>query len=239
MHITAFIPARGGSESIPYKNMAKINGTPMLGYVIQAAYSCSHLSKIIVSSDEDSILRYARDWRMFTYDKRIHLSERPDNLSDGKTYNIATIVREELERNKVKTDAVLLLQPTSPFVKGIQINKAISCIEKPEINSVQTVVPIPHNYHWVNQRRFIDPNNPSNYCRFLFMDEREDQWNKQKKEGTYAFGNLVITKYEALKEDTFFVTPSIGIPIDRWSSLDVDAEDDLTLARLYKEKGLV
>ena len=40
--VVAFIPARGGSKSIPLKNIVNLNGKPLISYVIDACKKCLH-----------------------------------------------------------------------------------------------------------------------------------------------------------------------------------------------------
>ena len=40
MHIAGLILARGGSKGIPLKNLAVLNGRPLLQWTIDAMYSC-------------------------------------------------------------------------------------------------------------------------------------------------------------------------------------------------------
>jgi CMP-N,N'-diacetyllegionaminic acid synthase len=242
MYITAFIPARGGSVSMPDKNLAEINAMPLTCWAMNSACRNHLISKIVVSSDSEEILDLAENWKALSSDKRIVVSKRPKELSDGITYNIAEIATKELDRLDIDTfdkGAVLLLQPTSPFVKQSQIDKAIYSFSNPKIRSTQTITPVLHNDHWINQRRWVNINGVDKYCLFTFWEDRLKSWNKQKKPPAYKFGNLVITRRGDLRNKTFFAYPSAGILIDRWSSLDIDTEDDVTLGRMYHKEGLV
>src|SRR4030066_2302679 len=60
MHILALIPARGGSKSIPHKNIRLLAGIPLIAYSIAAAKQSKLVTRTIVSTDDDQIASVAR-----------------------------------------------------------------------------------------------------------------------------------------------------------------------------------
>ena len=52
---TAFIPVRGGSKSIPLKNIKPINGKPLVYWTISAAQNAECIDEIIVATDSEEI----------------------------------------------------------------------------------------------------------------------------------------------------------------------------------------
>lgn len=53
--VLALIPARGGSKSVPRKNVLPIGGKPLIAYTIEHALSCRSITRTIVSTDDDEI----------------------------------------------------------------------------------------------------------------------------------------------------------------------------------------
>ncbi len=51
----AFIPVRGGSKSIPLKNIKEIAGKPLVYWTVKAANDCRYLDKVYVATDSDKI----------------------------------------------------------------------------------------------------------------------------------------------------------------------------------------
>ena len=51
----ALIPVRGGSKSIPLKNIKKFNGKPLVYWTVKAAQDCPEIDKIYISTDSDAI----------------------------------------------------------------------------------------------------------------------------------------------------------------------------------------
>ena len=113
------------------------------------------------------------------------------------------------------------------------------CIEmiKNDINagSAQTIATFPHNYHAFNQRVINGKK-----VQFVFREERRQCYNKQKKPIFHCFGNIVVTRTQALIEKKeIFAEPSLGWEIPFPYALDVDGPEDLEMAEWYVQKGKV
>lgn len=55
--VLAVIPARGGSKGIPRKNVRLMNGKPLIYYAIHNAKNCPSIDDVVVSSDDEEILK--------------------------------------------------------------------------------------------------------------------------------------------------------------------------------------
>ena len=56
MGTTAFIPVRGGSKSIPLKNIKPFCGKPLVYWAARAANDASGVDRVIIASDSREIL---------------------------------------------------------------------------------------------------------------------------------------------------------------------------------------
>ena len=83
--ILAIIPARGGSKSIPKKNIVSFLGKPLIYWTIKAAKDAKLVKRVIVSSDDDEIIKISK-----SYGAEV-LFKRPKNISDDKTKTIKVI----------------------------------------------------------------------------------------------------------------------------------------------------
>lgn len=134
-NILAIIPARGGSKSIPKKNIKLLGGKPLLAYAIDLAKSVPAINKIIVSTDSEEIAEIAKK----------HGAEvpfiRPSELADDKTPTLPVLQHcvKFLEQNGYKADLVLLFFPTCPFLKKETVENAINILNEGEYNSVMSV----------------------------------------------------------------------------------------------------
>src|SRR3989344_7416004 len=146
----AIVPARGGSKSIPYKNIVSLGGQPLLGYALQAIKKSIHISRLIVDTDDRKIAQVARECGAETP------YFRPKELAtdSAPTMPVLRHALQWLEKNEgYAPDYILLVQATSPFIKTEEINAAIELIQKhPEADSVTSVIEVPNNFHPINLR---------------------------------------------------------------------------------------
>lgn len=229
MKIWAFVPARGGSKSIPKKNLADLGGRPMIDYGVNAVVRSALCERVVCSTEDDEIAGHLAGYG-------IEVDRRPTSLAQDDT-PVAEVAVEFLRRSSPPLpDLLLLVQPTSPFLTAGQIKSLVDAMARnPQAQSGQTVAKPPHNYHAWNQRIV------ENGCvRFMFANERSSAYNKQKKPEVFIFGNLIAVRPEALCASRgFFAEPSAAVEIPWPYYLDVDGVLDLELARLLLKEGSV
>jgi CMP-N-acetylneuraminic acid synthetase len=122
------ICARGGSKSIPGKNIKSLNGKPLIAFTIKAAqlFVEKHNADISLSTDDDNIKSTALQFGLKT------LYTRPDNLAADTTPKVATIKHLlffEEEQRKKKYDYILDLDVSSPLRTTEDLNMAFSMIK--------------------------------------------------------------------------------------------------------------
>ena len=120
------IPARGGSKSIPLKNIRLFNGKPLIEYTIESALNSGVLDKIVVSTDHDGIAEVCEKY------KGVDIILRPKKLStdEALTESALLSVCDELEENNnFIPDIVLTLEPTSPMRTAQTIKNSIEILE--------------------------------------------------------------------------------------------------------------
>lgn len=136
--VLALIPARGGSKSIPRKNVIDFAGYPLISYSIAAAQAAETVTRIIVSTDDAEISDISRK-----YGAEVPFV-RPDEHSQDGTPDLPVYVHalEWLAENEgYKPDIVVQLRPTSPFRRLWHIDDAVyRLIEHPECDSCRTVI---------------------------------------------------------------------------------------------------
>ncbi len=230
MKVLGLIPARKGSKSIPGKNYVELGGKPLIQWVIDAGKGSKLLTDLIISTDDQRITDIC-EGQVKVYPRNPKLCK-----DDTPIIDVVENVLNLTELNLEKYDAVALLQPTSPFVTPKIIDASIEVlIHCKEAHSVQTVSHFSHNYHAYNQR----VRDLRGYFYFRFQHERREYYNKQLKPDFFVFGNLVITRIEAvLEQGTLFAEPSIGMPVSRRAAIDVDGPEDLEYAEYLCQKNL-
>jgi CMP-N-acetylneuraminic acid synthetase len=221
------VSARGGSKSIPLKNLASLGGRPLLDYGVMAARASGCCDRIVCSTDHQAIERRASDLE-------IECDRRPPALATDEAA-VADVASEWLHRAGMP-EVVVLVQPTSPFVRPSDIRAVVEALlERPDAASAQTVTRCPHNHHAWNQREVIE-----GVARFRFAEERGKAINKQAKPELWLFGNVVAARPRAFSDPLgFFAPPSIAIPIERPYDLDIDDRADLALGNAILRAGAV
>lgn len=143
--VLAIIPARGGSKSIPRKNIRNFAGYPLIAYSIAAGKAAKNVTRLLVSTDDEEIASIAKD-----YGAEIPFL-RPTELSQDDTPDLPVFQHalSWLEENEgYHPDILVQLRPTSPLRRTIHIDHAVQrLLEHPEADSVRTVcVPFQNPY---------------------------------------------------------------------------------------------
>jgi CMP-N,N'-diacetyllegionaminic acid synthase len=116
--VLAIITARGGSKGLPGKNIIQLAGKPLLSYSIKAAQKSKYIDRLILSSDDEDIIKVALD-----YGCEVPFV-RPANLAMDDTPGIKPILHA-IESLESRYDYVMLLQPTSPLRIAEDIDNAL------------------------------------------------------------------------------------------------------------------
>lgn len=128
------IPARGGSKGIPHKNIKLLSGKPLIKYTMDVARYLANDEDICMTSDSDNIIQLVESLGLHVPFKR------PKALASDTASSYDTILHaikyysEVLDR---EYDAIVLLQPTSPFRTVSDVSKAVKIFEQnPEVDMV-------------------------------------------------------------------------------------------------------
>jgi YrbI family 3-deoxy-D-manno-octulosonate 8-phosphate phosphatase len=143
MEILALIPARGGSKSIPHKNIKPLAGFPLIAYSIAAASQSKLVNRTIVSTDDEEIAMIARAFGAETPFLR-PAEFAQDNTLDLPVFTHALSWLKEQEG--YQPEILVQLRPTSPLRPPECVDQAIEIlIDYPEADSVRGVIPSGQN----------------------------------------------------------------------------------------------
>jgi N-acylneuraminate cytidylyltransferase len=135
--VMALIPARGGSKSIPRKNIVDFAGYPLIAYSIAAGLAAKTVKRVVVSTDDDEIAEISRRYGAETPFRRPKEFAR-DDTPDLPVFRHA--LEWLMENEGYHPDIIVQLRPTSPFRRVWHIDEAIyRLIERPQADSVRTV----------------------------------------------------------------------------------------------------
>lgn len=137
MEILAVIPARGGSKSIPKKNIKLLCGKPLIAWTIEEAKKSKLLTRTIVSTDDEEIAATAK-----SYGAEVPFM-RPKEISGDLATDVEFLEHafERLEQDEgYCPDIVLRLPPTSPLRTAAHIDEGIATLlNHPEADAVRPI----------------------------------------------------------------------------------------------------
>jgi len=206
----AFIPLRGGSKSIPHKNIQPLAGKPLCCWVIEAAVDCSKIDRVFVSTDSHEIRTCVEKYFL---NKVEVIARSPTTATDIASSELAL---EEFAGNH-KFDVVAFIQATSPYLTAMDLDRALELFYGQEYDSLLSVV---------NQKRFLwevhgGQATPINY----------DPLNRPRRQDFSGFlvenGAFYITSRESFLKSKCRLSGKIGIcEMDESSYFEVDESHD-------------
>lgn len=136
MKTLAFIPVRGGSKSIPLKNIKSFCGKPLVCWNIEALENCDLVDEIVVATDSDDIWKTVEKRN---YPKTILYRRSAENACD--TASTESVMLEYINNVHLAEDTVfILVQATSPLTEARHFMEAIQMYAKGEYDSIITCV---------------------------------------------------------------------------------------------------
>jgi len=133
MVVLGLIPARGGSKTVPRKNIRLVGGRPLITYTIEAARHSRLLTQVVTSTEDPEIASVAQQ-------AGSQVLKRPAELAQDATPMI-DVVRHALgvfEASAGRTDCVVVLQPTAPLRTAADVDAALALL----VDGVDSVVSV-------------------------------------------------------------------------------------------------
>lgn len=218
--IVALIPARGGSKSIPKKNIVSLGGKPLIAWTIELALKTAEIDRVIVSTDCPDIAKVARE-----YGAEIHV--RPAELAQDNSLPIDTVkyALGELKNYNYNTDYLVLLEPTAPLRSMKDISDSIHLIIEKDLDSVATYTEAtlnPHRAWKINDD-----------CPEIFIEGAVPWLPRQELPKAYQLnGAVYIIKTSEISQNSIGMvigkTGAVIMPKER--SIDIDDPIDLIIA---------
>lgn len=214
----AFIPVRGGSKSIKFKNIKKINGRPLIYWVLDAVVECNSIDKVVVSTDSDEI----RDTVNLYNSNKILIINRSDEVSTDFA-STESVMLEFAENYAFKN--IILVQATSPLIDSHDLTQGLELYKNAD--SVLSVV---------NQKRFIW--NKQEYAQSLNYDYL-NRPRRQDFQGFYVEnGAFYITSKELLIKSKCRISGKISTYVmEEESYYEIDEPSDwIIVEKLLENK---
>lgn len=135
LRVLAVIPARGGTDRIPYLNIKRLGDRPLLAHTIEAARSASSVDRVVVSTDDPRVAAIAEERGAEV--PFLRPPELAANIPSLKPVIVHAV--RELESRGERPDVVVVLQATTPFRDAAVIDAAVERLLERGYDSVVSV----------------------------------------------------------------------------------------------------
>ncbi|WP_347272938.1 acylneuraminate cytidylyltransferase family protein [Candidatus Kuenenia sp.] len=221
------IPAKGTSNRLKRKNIAMLNGKPLIAYAIDAAKKTGIFKEIFVSTEDDEIKRIAEDYgAIVPYIRPEYLSKDPAGVVEVCLHMI-----NYLEGIGKFYKTLFILLPTSPLRTDADIISALNNFATSDakvLMSVSEYMHTPFAALKADDRGYLSPYFP----KLINL-------KSQKMPKAYICNGAVtildITEFKMQKNYHFYPMASYIMPWER--SIDVDNEIDLKFAEFIMKVG--
>lgn len=221
-NVLAIVPARGGSKSIPRKNIKPLGGIPLIAYSIAAGLQAEMVDRVIVSTDDPEIAEIAQHWGA----ELPFL--RPPELAQDDTPDLPVFqhtLQWLAERENYIPDVVVQLRPTSPLRPPDCVDQAVTALRQYEkADSVRGVVPSGQNPF--KMWRFQD----DGYMQPLLQTQFDEPYNmpRQNLPDTYwQTGHIDAIRYATIMDQQSMTGRYIWpLVLDPRYTIDIDTDQD-------------
>lgn len=232
-NIIGFIPARSGSKDIKNKNIKKIGGKTLIDISVTNALKSKHLNYIVFSSDSDKYLNLVK--KKFK-NKKLILIKRPKILaSDGATnFQVVKHSIEFLKKKEIRTDIIVMLQPTTPFRNNIHIDQSIDFFFKKKLNTVISITRTRYPPFWMITK------NKHNRIRSLIKNGNKFTRRQDCRDTFKPSGMIYVLKLKTLdillkKDKILPFDKTYGVEFNTLESINIDTIADLEYARFIRK----
>ena len=216
----AFIPVRGGSKSIPLKNIKLLAGFPLVYWVAKAANNAKCIDKVIIATDSDDIREVVKKFDL----EKVELYDRDSENAQDTSTTVSVILEYLNKANLNDNDNFFLIQATSPLLKSKHIEEmyekllnegkdsALSCVRNKRFYWSEDGVPL--NYDYKNRPRRQD-------FKGLMMEN----------------GACYINKVKNILRDKNNLSGKISVyEMPEYTSIEIDEPDDFLLIEKLMER---
>jgi N-acylneuraminate cytidylyltransferase len=224
--VVAVIPARGGSQGVPLKNLAPVGGVPLIVRAIRACRDSGAIDTIVVSTDHPAISEAALEAGAVVVD-------RPERLSGG-TASSESAVLHALDQLGIALDPpwaapeiTLLVQCTSPFIEAKDLAAAVDLVGAGGCD-VAFSATRSHAFLWApDAEGVVGGINHDAAVRLRRQDRRVE---------LRETGAFYVMRTAGLREAGHrFFGRIKAVEVAAWQAVEIDDPDDLELARALAE----
>ncbi len=216
----AFIPVRGGSKSIPLKNIKVLAGKPLVYWTTKAANDARCIDQVIIATDSIEIKNAVKSFNLPKVELYWRSKENAQDTSSTESVMLEYIKNAKLDNN----DTFFLIQATSPLLKSKHIDEMYKKYLNDGADSSLSCV-INKRFFWTNEGKSI------NY----------DYRNRPRRQDFDGYlmenGACYINKVENILRDKNRLSGRISVyEMPEYTAIEIDEPDDFLLIERLMEK---
>lgn len=221
--VIAFIPVRGGSKSIPLKNIKLFCGKPLVCWNIEALEACNLVDEVIVATDSDDIWNVVESRH---YKKTTLYRRSAENACD--TASTESVMLEYIHYARLpKENIFMLVQATSPLTEDVHFTEALQMYSKAEYDSILTCV---RNY-----RFFWNEDGTSMNYDYMNRPRRQNFSGMLMENGAFY-----INTVENILQSGNRLSGKIGIyEMPEYTATEIDEPDDWTILESLMQRHVL
>lgn len=217
----AFIPVRGGSKSIPMKNIKDFCGKPLVYWTAKAANDCPQISEVYISTDSGKISETVKSFNL----EKVKVIGR----SEETAQDIASTESAMLEfAENFFFDNIVLIQATSPLLKNEDLTEGFKKFFQGDYDSLLSAV---------RQKRFIW----NEFDEVAVSQNYNPQKRPRRQDWDGYFvenGAFYITSREKLLQSKCRISGRIGIyEMAEETYFEIDEPSDWLIMEQLKNRG--
>ncbi|MAI75976.1 MAG: hypothetical protein CBC25_02275 [Pelagibacteraceae bacterium TMED65] len=218
-NIFIIIPARGGSKSIKNKNLHIINKKPLLQWTLEESQKIKSVDKIIVSTDDKQIKKFAKKFD-------VDVIDRPKRISNDNSSSESAILHtlNHYNEKNINPEIIVFLQCTSPLITFCDIEKGINYLNENGLDSTFACSSF-DGFIWKNKNeQFIGINH--DHSKRLMRQKRSTEYLEA--------GSIYIMRTKIFLRDKYrFCGKCKPFLIDKNKVLDINDYQDADMAEIY------
>lgn len=232
--VLGIITARGGSKSIPKKNLFSCAGEPLIFYTIKAAQNSESINRLIVSTDDEEIASVARRYNVeVPFMRPRELAE--DTTPDWPVFQHA--LQWLRDQENYIPDAVVHLRPTTPLKASADIDKGVELLlQNSEAHSVRSICTPLHSpfkmYRTDDNSPYLKPILTKEYPEVFSQYPEAFNMPRQLLPKVWRHSGYVdVVRVNTITEKkSMSGTAILPLFFEQWRDIDIDSSRELRFA---------
>ena len=233
--ILFLITARGGSKGLPGKNLRQLGGLSLIGFKARSALRSRHCLRLIISTDDADIRAEAEaHGAAAPFVRPAALATDVASSDDVILHAMDYIEKEENRRY----EAIMVLEPSSPFARGVDYDAAIELFERADASCVVGIRETRVNSIFVGP---LDNDSKVEQIINKLTDAEDLRRQALRREFTMN-GALYLVSWDLMRTTgSIYGAPktTYGYTMDQAHSQEIDTMYDFKLAEFFVREGLL